>query len=68
MATSPITVSVADPVSADIQAVCGAITAICNVLVSPAGQDALRATLAGEATVNKAISDAWHAVTGLFKK
>jgi len=67
-----ITLAVLDPISADVTTVCQAITAVCNLLSTPAGQKLLEAELeAGskiEAAVTKTFSAIFNGIASLFGK
>jgi hypothetical protein len=54
--TAPITLSVSDPVSADIQVVAGAATALFNFLCTPAGQQLVVKQMAAETKFEDAFS------------
>jgi len=62
----PISVTVNDPISGDIQAVCGAVKAGCEFLTSPQGQELIKTALADAAAAKKVLSDAWASLLKLF--
>jgi len=61
------TVSIADPISGDLQAVCGAVTALCQFLCSPAGQAALQQAARDTAAFETACSQVWSNFLALLK-
>lgn len=69
---APITLTVLDPLSADITVVCNTITAVCNLYCTPAGQKLLTDQMALGHTLESAAQHAfatiWNGIVGLFKK
>lgn len=51
-----ISLAVLDPISADVTTVCNTVTAVCNLLCTPAGQKLLTAELAAGAEIEAAVT------------
>lgn len=66
--TANLAVSLNDPISSDIQAVCGAVVALCGFLSTAQGQALLIQAQKNNDTFTTWISSAWKNFTGLFKK
>ena len=62
-----LNVSVSDPVSADLQAVCGAIKAASEFLCTPQGQALVAQWQKDGQAFQNAVSQAWNAIAGVFK-
>jgi hypothetical protein len=56
---SALTVSISDPVSADIQAVCGTIAAVCNLACTAQGQALIAQALKDGAAFRDLVSNGW---------
>lgn len=65
---TPITIAVSDPVSANIQAVAAAVTATCNLLCTPAGQQLLVAELKVVDTVEQAAANIFGRIYNALHK
>jgi uncharacterized glyoxalase superfamily protein PhnB len=55
----PLSVSISDPVSADIQAVCGTITAACNLACTAQGQALIAQALKDGTAFRNLVTEGW---------
>lgn len=62
-----INLNISDPASADIQAVCGAVTAVCTFLCTPQGQALLEKSQKDAASFEAWVAKGWSGFTGLFR-
>jgi hypothetical protein len=63
-----VSLSISDPVSADIQAVCKAVESVFNFLATAEGQKCCESWRASSAAWNAAIVKAGAWIEGLFKR
>jgi hypothetical protein len=63
---SPLLVSISDPVSADVQAVCGTITAVCNLASTAQGQAMIAQALKDGAAFRDLVSNGWSGFVKLL--
>jgi len=57
----------ADPISTDVQAVCGAITAACNFACTPQGQALIQDARTNSATFQATAKTVWDWLVNLVK-
>lgn len=62
----PITLSVSDPISADVQVALNALRAYCEFLSTPAGQQLVLKALNDVSVIETGIGKGLHAIAGLF--
>lgn len=64
----PIAISVSDPVSADVQAVCNMITAVCNLACTVQGQALIAESIKNTNGFMAMVSTAWNNFQRLIGK
>lgn len=67
MATDNVNLTVSDPISADIQAVCRAVESVMNFLATTEGQAVCKTWRESSTAWNVAIAKAGAWIEGLFK-
>jgi hypothetical protein len=65
---SDVSVTVNDPASADVQAVCGTLKAAFEFGCTPQGQALIAQALADSAAFRKLLADGWSNLQKLFPK